>query len=56
MPEFRPILQKGDNFKVPEKPRVPQRYVAEFLTGKGGKPTVKFIRKKVGEDGEEIKE
>ena len=29
MPEFRPILQKGDNFRVPEK-KEPQRYVAEF--------------------------
>lgn len=44
MPEHRPILQKGDNFQVPERPRERQRYVAEFLTGKGGTPRVKFIR------------
>lgn len=46
MVESRPILQKGDNFRVPEK-KEPQRYVAEFLTGKsqrgGGQPDHKFI-------------
>lgn len=48
IPEERPILQKGDNFRTPEKPREAQRYVAEFLTGTpapgGGSPKVKFIR------------
>jgi hypothetical protein len=44
IPEHRPILQKGDNFDVPEKPREKVRYVAEFLTGKGGNPTVTFVR------------
>lgn len=49
MPEFRPVLQKGDNFTVPEKKK-PQRYVAEFLTGKpdgagGGAPAHEFVRK-----------
>ena len=48
MPEQRPILQKGDNFRVPEKPRQRQRYVAEFLKGVpvkgGGRPKVRFIR------------
>lgn len=41
----RPVLQKGDNFKVPEK-KDPQRYVAEFLKGKagGGDPQVTFHR------------
>lgn len=43
MPEMRPILQKGDNFKVPERADR-QRYVAEYLTGDGGKPSVKFVR------------
>jgi len=47
MSDHRPILQKGDNIKVPEyKDR--QRFVAEFLTGKGGRggqPQVEFIRK-----------
>ncbi len=45
--EFRPIMQKGDNFRVPERPRDRQRYVAEFLTGAGGKPSVQFIRETV---------
>ena len=39
-----PIYQKGDNFRVPERPRDPQRYVSEFLTGAGGQPKVKFVR------------
>ena len=47
MPDLRPILQKGDNFKVPEK-KERQRYVAEFLTGAasrgGGRPEVRFVR------------
>lgn len=46
MPDLRPILQKGDNFKVPEK-KERQRYVAEFLTGKKGKPDVRFVREVV---------
>ncbi len=42
------ILQKGDNFVVPEK-KERQRYVAEFLTGKagGGRPRVQFIREDI---------
>jgi len=47
MPEAKPILQKGDNIKVPEKRR-PQRYVAEFLRGLpvpgGGKPQITWVR------------
>ena len=47
MAEQRPILQKGDNFRVPEKKR-PQRYVAEYLHGLavkgGGKPKVRWVR------------
>lgn len=42
--EFRPIIQKGDNFQVPERPRDRLRFVSEHLTGTGGQPTVKFIR------------
>jgi hypothetical protein len=45
-----PILQKGDNIKVPEK-KEPQRFVAEFLTGKGGgggRPEVEFVRRLEG--------
>ena len=53
MPDFRPILQKGDNFRVPEKKK-PQRYVAEFLKVNsvrgGGKPRVQFVRQLL--DGE----
>ncbi len=48
MKEYRPILQKGDKFKVPEK-KGQQRYVSEFFTCKqkpvGPKaPDVKTIR------------
>ena len=49
MDEYRPVIQKGDRFKVPEK-RTPVRYVAEFFKceRKGnGKPRPKFIRKVV---------
>jgi transglutaminase-like putative cysteine protease len=42
--EERPILQKGDNFLVPERSRERQRYVSEYLTGTGGSPQVKFVR------------
>jgi hypothetical protein len=46
--DHRPILQKGENIKVPEK-RDPQRFVSEFLTGRGGRgagrPEVTFVRK-----------
>ncbi len=46
IPEQRPILQKGDNFTVPEL-KQPQRYVSEFLQAKsltGAPPEVRFIR------------
>ena len=43
IPEFRPVLQKGDNFKVPET-KEPQPLVAEFLRVKGGNPKCKFVR------------
>jgi hypothetical protein len=43
----RPILQKGDQFNLPEK-KEPQRFVSEFLTGQGGRgagvPDVRFVR------------
>jgi hypothetical protein len=42
--ERRPIWQKGDNFKTPERPREAVRYLQPELTGKGGNPTVTFIR------------
>ncbi len=44
MTEFRPVLQKGDNFRPPHSPRERQRYLAEHLTGTGGRPQVRFIR------------
>jgi len=48
MPEYRPILQKGDNFRPPYNRRDRQRYLAEHLTGAGGRPRVKFIREQSG--------
>ena len=45
--EHRPILQKGDNFRPPWNTRDHQRYLAEHLTGTGGRPRVKWVRKKV---------
>jgi hypothetical protein len=44
IPETRPILQKGDIFKDPDRPREPLRYVNEWLTGAGGTPQVQFLR------------
>jgi hypothetical protein len=47
MSDTRSILQKGDNFRVPEEKK-PQRYVAEFLSVKSikgaGNPQVRFVR------------
>jgi transglutaminase-like putative cysteine protease len=45
IPELRPILQKGDNFRVPEQ-RQRQRYVSEFFRAADvkGQPSVRFIR------------
>jgi hypothetical protein len=48
IPEYRPILQKGDNFRPPYDRSDRQRYLAEHLTGTGGKPKVQFIRKTLG--------
>lgn len=49
MPEIRPILQKGDNFKVPEEAK-PQRYVKQFLKAASSEapPEVKFLLQQVG--------
>ena len=49
IPEERPILQKGDNFKDPDRSRERFRYVSENLRAKpeGGPPKVKFIREEV---------
>ncbi len=46
MDEYRPVLQKGDRFKVPEK-KIPVRYVSEyFRCDKSGKsnPDPIFVR------------
>ena len=40
------ILQKGDNIEVPEL-KEPQRFVAEFVKGKG-RPQVSFVRQVMG--------
>lgn len=52
IPEQRPILQKGDNFRDPERPRERQRYLSEFLKGSGkkggGQPKVEFVREVIG--------
>jgi hypothetical protein len=51
--ETRPILQKGDNFKDPERPRERFRFVPEFVKGSaikgGGRPAVEFVQKTVGQ-------
>jgi hypothetical protein len=48
MPDQLPILQKGDNFRDPDRPGKSLRYVSEFLRGSavngGGSPEVTWIR------------
>lgn len=46
IPENRPILQKGDNFRSPSNPRERKRYLPEELSGDsvGGRPRVEWIR------------
>jgi hypothetical protein len=48
MPDRLPILQKGDNFRDPDRPGKPLRYVSEFLKGAmtqgSGAPNVTWIR------------
>ncbi len=48
MIEDRPILQKGDNFRVPEE-RQPQRYVQQRLSAKNavGSPQAKFVMERI---------
>ena len=38
-----PILQKGDNFDVPQR-KEPVRFVPEFIKGTGGRPSIEFVR------------
>lgn len=51
MPIARVILQKGDNFRVPERPTDRLRYASDYLTGRpvrgSGKPSVKYLREVV---------
>lgn len=49
IPEFRPVLQKGDNFRLPDDRKKRVRYLPERVTGAAskGKPKVKFIRETV---------
>jgi hypothetical protein len=48
MPDQLPILQKGDNFRDPDRPGKSLRYVSEFLRGSaaggGGTPQIEWIR------------
>ena len=50
MDEERPILQKGDNFKVPEE-KGPQRYVKQFFKAASAdaNPEVRFVLERVKE-------
>jgi transglutaminase-like putative cysteine protease len=51
MPIARVIMQKGDNFHVPERPRDALRYASDYLIGLpvdgSGKPKVKYIREQL---------
>jgi transglutaminase-like putative cysteine protease len=52
MPLARTILQKGDNFRVPER-KEHLRYASDYMVGLpagsgGGQPTCKFIREELG--------
>lgn len=47
--ETRPVLQKGDDFRPPWDRRDRQRYLAEHLTGAGGRPQCQFVRELLSE-------
>lgn len=51
MPLARTILQKGDNFRVSERPSERLRYASDYMigvpVGKAGRPHVKFIRQPI---------
>ncbi len=49
IPESRAVLQKGDNIRPPYSRRDKQRYLADHLTGAGGRPKVRFVREVVSE-------
>ena len=48
MPDLLPILQKGDNFRDPDRPGQSLRYLSEFIRGSavggGGSPRVIWVR------------
>jgi len=48
MPTPRTILQKGDSFKMPERPREVMRYASDYATAENrpgaAKPRIKFVR------------
>jgi hypothetical protein len=48
MPDQLPILQKGDEFRDPDRPGPAIRYVSEFMRGAavggGGRPRVEWVR------------
>jgi len=48
MPIARTILQKGDSFKMPERPREVLRYASDYATAEArpgaAKPSIKFVR------------
>jgi len=50
MPDPRIILQKGDNFRMPERPQDKMRYASDWARGLptrgGGKPHVNFVRER----------
>lgn len=53
MPMARTILQKGDNFRVPERSTERLRYASDYMIGVpagpvGGQPTCRFIREDLG--------
>jgi transglutaminase-like putative cysteine protease len=53
MPLARTILQKGDNFRVPERSTERLRYASDYMIGVpaaagGGQPTCRFIREELG--------
>ena len=51
MPLTRTVLQKGDNFRVPERPRDRLRYASDYLIGVpvpgSGQPKARFIREHI---------
>jgi Transglutaminase-like superfamily len=51
MPLARTVLQKGDNFRVPERPRERLRYASDFMIGTptpgAGRPHVSFVHEQL---------